>query len=146
MTTTTALSGYDYHYKTLTEAEREDIQVKINAIMAEAGKVAHDKLIEGVQKAVTATYEEVLANPWKALLDKNADSYCFVSAIRDHLIERLKLANPDDGSWTVKDLIAAWREHHPAEFDSVVNKELAEENKRLREQLDFQVRCNRSEF
>lgn len=131
----------------MSDETRAKLGAEIETLLSAAAEEANKHLIEGVQRAATSVYQELLCNPWPQLIRENGHEYALISATADHVWEEMLKVNPSKASkWDIKKLIEAWSAAYPSEWKLTVGEAAADQIKSLTERLDFEIKVNRREF
>jgi hypothetical protein len=135
------LSGYDLTYVHLSDAERTKLTGALSDMLQKSVEEANKNLILSVQKAATAMYQELLANPWPQLLKENGGTYEFLQGMADQVWQVMLTSNPKDLNkhrwYSMQDLVDAWIENYPGEWEKIVEDSTAKTIKSLQDRIRF---------
>ena len=131
------LSAYDFVYKAMTEDERNDLQKRIINITVASSLVA----IETMKKAMENALCDLVVVPFHESFRENNSDYEWVKAISDALWKKLLASKPTDlEGYQISQLVDAWRENYPEQFNAVVDAELQKRIKQIEDLVDFNNR------
>ena len=137
------MTTYDLIYKGLSDVDRIKMQTELEGAMAAAIEASKPRFHAIIGQAVQELCDQV--GFWAGWVKENSGQYEFVRALRDGIWKSL-LATPPAGELSqheLRDLIAAWRERYPQEWEQVVSTDTQAEIKRLTEALNFERSLNR---
>lgn len=149
-TTTTEInpfSGYDLLYKGMSDQDREKLAKDIEGILAASIKDPMEALQKAIKAAVEELHSGIVVNPWPDWINENASEYDFLNSLANHIWDSMLKAKPSKlGEWEMRAFFQSMREKHPEELSQILNEELIRENKKLKGELEFERRINRSRY
>jgi uncharacterized membrane protein YheB (UPF0754 family) len=141
------LSGYDFCYKAMSDESRDQLSKDLQSAVEQSCKSVDDFLKQEVAKAVERMYSEIIARPLSQIIREETSAYELFSSVSDFVVDKLEKTDPAKigNKYCVDRLIKAWFEKFPGSAKQLCDAVLLEENKKLKENLEFQVRvANRS--
>lgn len=136
-------STYDLLYEGLSDADRAQLDSDLTSLLKENVKQVNEELILGVQKAATAAYQNLLANPWENLLLENGGTYGFVRTIANGIWKSLLQTNPrTHNEYSMRELLDVWKRDFPGELKEIADTQLLKRIESLEESLAFERRIN----
>ena len=142
------LSGYDFCYKAMSDADRNAFSNDMLKAVEASCEHLQNFLRDEAGKAVEKMYSELVARPFSQIVRDEATPYEYHNQLVDYILESLENTDPSKigRRYCVERLIKSWFEKFPESAKQLCDSVLVEENRKLKELYDFQVRVNERRF
>ena len=130
-------------YKGLSAEDRVKMQTELEGLIAKAIDASKPRFHEIIGQAAIEICAQV--GFWGDWVKENSGQYEFLDELRDGIWKSVLATPPASelSQYKLHDLIAAWRERYPQEWEQVVSADTQAEIKRLAESLKFEQSLNR---
>jgi hypothetical protein len=137
------VNGYTILYKGMSESDRTQLAEDLKKALTRGTDQIKGFLTQEVEKAVTALYGQLIANPWTEVVRENSNNYEFMTSLREQIWEAMLGSDPTRvSSFDMCKLVEAWSKKYPDDWKRIVDAELAERCKKLEQQNDLLSRVN----
>ena len=138
------MTTYDLIYKGLSDVDRVKMQTELEGLIAKAIDASKPRFNAIIGQAVIELCDQV--SFWSDWVKENSGQYEFIKTLRDGMWKSVLVAPPagELSQYELHDLISAWRERYPQEWEQVVSADTQAEIKRLTEALNFERSLNRN--